>query len=35
MLDFGKNAFFIWSSYGISAVIIGALIIHAWRSPKQ
>jgi len=35
MLDFGKNALYIWSCYGISALVLGALTIRAWRSPKQ
>jgi len=35
MLDFGKNAVYIWSCYGISALVLTALIIRAWRSPKQ
>ena len=29
MLDFGKDAIFIWASYGISAAVIGALILRA------
>ena len=35
MLDFGKNAIYIWSCYGISAFVLGALVIRALRSPKQ
>ena len=35
MLDFGKNALFIWGCYGISALVLGALVIRALRSPKQ
>ncbi len=35
MLDFGKNAFYIWSCYGVSALVLGTLIIRAIRSPKQ
>ncbi len=35
MLDFGKNAVYIWTCYGISAVVLGALVIAAWRGPKQ
>ena len=35
MLEFGKNAAYIWSCYGISALVLGLLVIRAWRSPKQ
>jgi len=29
MLDFGKDAIFIWAAYGISAAVIGGLIVRA------
>lgn len=35
MFEFGKNAVYIWSCYGVSAVVLGALIIRALKSPKQ
>ncbi len=35
MLEFGKNAIYIWACYGISAIVLGLLIIRAWRTPKQ
>jgi len=35
MLDFGKNAAFIWASYGLSAIAIGGLIIMTWRKPRK
>ena len=35
MFEFGKNAVYIWSCYGVSAVVLGALIIIALKSPKQ
>ncbi len=35
MLDFGKNAFYIWACYGISAIVLGGLVIAAFKSPKQ
>ena len=35
MLDFGKNAIYIWGCYGISAIVLGGLVISALRSPKQ
>ena len=35
MFDFGKNALFIWSCYGVSALVLGSLVIRALRSPKQ
>lgn len=34
MPDMGPSAVFIWSSYGVSALILGLLIIRAWRQPK-
>lgn len=34
MTDMGPYAIFIWGSYGVSAVVIGALVIRAFRSPK-
>ena len=35
MLDFGKNAIYIWTSYGMSFLVLGGLAIVALRSPKQ
>jgi len=35
MLDFGKNAFYIWACYGMSAIVLGGLVIRAFMSPKQ
>lgn len=35
MLDFGKNAIYIWACYGVSALVLGGLVLHAFRSPKQ
>jgi len=29
MLEFGKDAIFIWGAYGISAAVIGGLILRA------
>jgi len=34
MMDMGPYAVFIWSSYGASALVLGALIIRALRQPK-
>ncbi|MGB0906286.1 MAG: heme exporter protein CcmD [Maricaulaceae bacterium] len=28
MLEFGKYAPYIWASYGVSALVLGALILH-------
>ena len=28
MLDFGKYAFYVWASYGLSAAVLGALVIY-------
>jgi heme exporter protein CcmD len=33
-MDMGPFAVFIWASYGISAIVLGALIIRAFRQPK-
>ena len=33
-MDMGPFAVFIWSSYGISVVVLAALIIRALRQPK-
>jgi len=35
MFEFGKNAVYIWCCYGVSALVLGALIIRALKSPKQ
>lgn len=34
VLDMGPFAIFIWGSYGASALVIAALVIHALRQPK-
>lgn len=34
MLDFGKNAVFIWASYAVSALGLGALIVATLRKPR-
>lgn len=33
-LDMGKHAFYVWGSWGLSAVVLGALILHTWRQAK-
>jgi len=35
LLDFGKHAAFIWAAYGISALLLGGLIIMTWRKPRK
>ncbi len=35
MLEFGKNAAYIWTCYAVSALVLGALILNAWRGPRQ
>lgn len=35
MLDFGKNAAFIWAAYGISALALGGLILMTLRKPRK
>jgi len=36
MLDFGKHAFFVWASYGLSAAVLGALVIYTLANkPKD
>ena len=34
MLDMGPHAAFIWGSYAVSALVLGALILRALRQPK-
>ena len=34
MLDMGPFAVFIWGSYGASALVIGALVLRAFRQPQ-
>ena len=28
MFEFGKYAFYIWASYGLSAAVLGGLVIY-------
>lgn len=36
MLDFGKYAFYIWTSYGLSAAVLGALVLYTFAAkPKD
>ncbi len=36
MLDFGKYAFYIWASYGLSGAVLGALVIYTFAAkPKD
>lgn len=35
MIDLGKDAAFIWTAYGVSAVLLLTLVINAWRKPRQ
>ena len=36
MLDFGKYAFYIWASYGLSAAVLGGLVIYTFLAkPKN
>lgn len=36
MLEFGKYAAYIWASYGLSAAVLGGLVVHAILSkPKN
>lgn len=32
MLDFGKYAFYIWASYGLSAAVLGGLVIYTFMA---
>ena len=34
MLDMGPHAAFIWGSYGVSALLVAALVVRALRQPK-
>jgi len=34
MLEFGKYAPFIWGSYGLSALVLGALVIQTFRGRR-
>ena len=34
MIDMGPHAVFIWGSYGVSALVLGAVILRALRQPK-
>jgi len=29
-MEFGKHAAFIWASYSVSAIVLGALIVRAF-----
>lgn len=31
-MDFGKYAWFVWSSYGVFAVLIGGIVVETLRS---
>ncbi|WP_409433726.1 heme exporter protein CcmD [Litorimonas sp. RW-G-Af-16] len=35
MIDLGKDAAFIWTCYGISALILGVMIIQTRRKPRK
>lgn len=35
MLDFGKHAVFIWSAYGLSALVIGGLVFQTIRRGRN
>jgi heme exporter protein CcmD len=36
MLDFGKYAVYVWASYGLSAAVLGALVIYTFANkPKD
>lgn len=35
MLDFGKYAFYVWMSYGISAVVLAGLVILTLRRQRK
>ena len=34
MLDFEQYAVFIWASYGISALVLGALVVQTFRGRR-
>ncbi|MCF6292653.1 MAG: heme exporter protein CcmD [Robiginitomaculum sp.] len=34
LLDFGKNSIFIWTCYGVTIVVLGAMIITSLRKKK-
>lgn len=34
MIDLGKDAAFIWAAYGISALLLGAMVITTRRKPR-
>ena len=33
-MSLGPHAVFIWASYGVSALVLGMLILRALRQPK-
>ncbi len=35
MLDFGKHALYIWASYGLSALVLGGLVLHTFIARKK
>lgn len=35
MIDFGKNAVYIWASYGVSFVALAGLAIWTLRKPRK
>ncbi|MGJ8564135.1 MAG: heme exporter protein CcmD [Alphaproteobacteria bacterium] len=35
MLDFGKHAIFIWAAYGLSALVLGGLVVTALKRNKH
>ncbi len=35
IIDFGKNAVFIWSAYGVAAVILGGLLAVSLRGMRR
>ena len=34
-LDFGKYAAFIWAAYGLSAIVLGVLVLQTWLSARR
>ena len=35
LLDFGKHALFIWSAYGLSAIVLGGLILYTIKRGRH
>jgi heme exporter protein D len=34
-MDLGPHAFFIWASYAVAAVVLGALMVWLWADGRR